>query len=290
MKPLLSTAISLVLLASCQQAPPEAGVADFLDCLRENEFSMLAAHRAGPAEGTPENSLTALRRSAELGSVFVEVDVAQTSDGILVLMHDRTLDRTTTGQGRLSELTFPELSEVRLVDPDGAPIDEPIPTLAAALELADELGIYLELDLKSVSVESVAEIVDAAGLTADTVLIAYNVEDVARAHRAARGWAISAPNDIPALDAAGVPRDRLLVWLGVGQPDSAADAELADLSIESGAGLFRLETGDPDVYTLAAAAGVELLSVDNVQAASDALGGAEQLGEQIAFCRAAIAG
>jgi glycerophosphoryl diester phosphodiesterase len=283
MKPVLATAISLVFLASYQQAAPQvepqAGVAAFLDCVRENEFAMLAAHPAGPAAGAPENSLAALRRSAGLGSVFVEVDVAQTSDGVLVLLHDRTLDRTTTGTGTLIDFTYPELSEIRLVDPDGVATGEPVPTLASALELAGALGLYLELDLKSVPVDAVAETVEAAGLTADTVLIAYNVEAVASA------WAISAPNDIAALDAAGVPRDRLLVWLGLGQPDAGADAELAEMAIESGAGLFRLENGDPEVYTLAAATGVELLSVDDVQAASDALGGAEVLNGQISQCR-----
>src|SRR5512139_3351063 len=60
----------------------------------------ICAHRGGNA--FPENTLPALREAVRLGVQMVEFDLAITRDGVLVLMHDRTVNRTTDGQGRVA--------------------------------------------------------------------------------------------------------------------------------------------------------------------------------------------
>lgn len=70
------------------------------------------AHRAGRALA-PENTLAAIRNAIRIGVDYVELDIRATRDGVLVVMHDRTVDRTTNGQGAVKELDF---ATVRALD------------------------------------------------------------------------------------------------------------------------------------------------------------------------------
>ena len=70
-----------------------------------------SAHR-GHSTGAPENTLAALDAAWRAGATVAEIDVRMTRDGELVLLHDRTLDRTTTGHGPASACTLAELAEL----------------------------------------------------------------------------------------------------------------------------------------------------------------------------------
>ena len=76
------------------------------------------AHRGGSNEA-PENSLSAFRNAAALGFVYLETDVRPTRDGVAVLHHDATLDRTTDGCGPVRERLWRDLAHVH--HPDGTP-------------------------------------------------------------------------------------------------------------------------------------------------------------------------
>ncbi|WP_257570587.1 glycerophosphodiester phosphodiesterase family protein [Streptomyces sp. NP160] len=76
------------------------------------------AHRGGAAH--PENSLAAFADAVALGHRVLETDVHVTADGVLVALHDPTLDRTTDGAGPLSALTWDQVSGLRLRDASGA--------------------------------------------------------------------------------------------------------------------------------------------------------------------------
>ncbi|HXW36176.1 MAG TPA: glycerophosphodiester phosphodiesterase [Acidimicrobiales bacterium] len=69
------------------------------------------AHQAGAWEA-PSSTLFALRRALELGATGIELDVHATSDGRLVVCHDATVDRTTNGSGRISDLTFEQVESL----------------------------------------------------------------------------------------------------------------------------------------------------------------------------------
>src|SRR4026207_847610 len=69
------------------------------------------AHR-GHSIAYPENTLEAYRKAIELGVEMIECDVNITSDGTLVMMHDPTLDRTTTGSGRVSAASRDEIQRL----------------------------------------------------------------------------------------------------------------------------------------------------------------------------------
>ncbi|MBR9826311.1 MAG: glycerophosphodiester phosphodiesterase family protein [Alphaproteobacteria bacterium] len=247
---------------------------------------MLAAHRAGYASGYAENAITSIRRSAELGALYAEVDVAQSTDGVLYLLHDRTFDRTTTGTGAVLETSWAEITAMQLVDQDGTVLDERVPTLADTFTAAREAGIYLNLDLKNATRPALVEAIEAAGAEDEVIVIAYTVEHAAELHALNSNLVLSAPNEPEALAAAGVNLDNVYLWLGVGAPDAEIDAALGAQGLETAAGLFPLEQGDVSVYQAAAAAGVEILSINDVATGSEALGGAEELTRQIALCAA----
>ncbi|RKQ96735.1 glycerophosphodiester phosphodiesterase family protein [Maricaulis maris] len=269
-------------LAATIAAPAAPALA--LTCFRENGHAMLAAHRGGPAAGYPENALSSLQRLADLGVLYAEVDVRRSVDGTLFLLHDDTLDRTTTGQGDAEGQDWSELSGFQLRDNDGQLTEERIPTLADAVNIARVNGVILNLDLKSVDATEIVSFIhdhDARDLVA---IIAYTVDDAAALHALDPGLVLSVPNELAALAAAGVNLETSYIWLGTGAIDASADAALAGQGLESSAGLFRREDGSADPYLEARAAGIELLSIDNVDAAVAALGGSAQLKDQIATC------
>lgn len=111
-------------------------------------YPRIIAHRCGGALA-PENTLAGLRLAARLGCHGVEFDAMLTADGVPVLMHDLTLQRTTSGRGRVARLysaQFARLDAGARHHPAFA--DEPAPTLAAALELCAALGLWANVEIK----------------------------------------------------------------------------------------------------------------------------------------------
>jgi glycerophosphoryl diester phosphodiesterase len=105
---------------------------------------LVVAHRAD-WRNFPENSLPAIEGSISQGVGMVEVDLQRTKDGHLVLMHDPTVDRTTTGRGKVAELTLQEVKALRLRDGLGSPTPFTVPTLHEAL-LAARGRVLVNLD------------------------------------------------------------------------------------------------------------------------------------------------
>ena len=150
---------------------------------------MVVAHRAGWKENgkvvRAENSKAAIDHAAAIGVEMVELDVRRSKDGVLVVMHDATLERTTTCQGQVSDRTLAELRVCRLmVEGTGIVTDEVIPTLAEMLAHARG-RILINIDNK-LEPEDLVEIVDTArreGM-ADGILIKtaiWNDERLGRA-------------------------------------------------------------------------------------------------------------
>ena len=109
----------------------------------------LVSHR-GAAGIAPENTLSAVKAGVSAGAPFIEIDIRLTSDGVPVLMHDRSLDRTTDGTGRVNEHTW---EYVRNLDAGGHYSDkfkiEPVPDLGAALEYMKGTRSTLVIEVKS---------------------------------------------------------------------------------------------------------------------------------------------
>jgi glycerophosphoryl diester phosphodiesterase len=92
-----------------------------------------------------ENTLAGIRKAIELGAEGIEIDVQASADGVPVLMHDLTVDRTTNGSGEVAALS---LAELRVLDAGG----EPVPTLAEVLDLTQG-KVLLIMEIKQPAIE-----------------------------------------------------------------------------------------------------------------------------------------
>jgi len=100
------------------------------------------AHRAGATKGIDENTTKAIRRDGRIGA-WAEVDVRRLRSGGMVLMHDKTVKRTTDGNGFVEELDLSYIKSLR-TEPNG----QPVPTLKEAMDAAAKAGTTLYLELK----------------------------------------------------------------------------------------------------------------------------------------------
>jgi len=142
---------------------------------------LLAAHRGGAALW-PENSLLAFRGAAALGVDYLEFDVHLSKDGEVVVIHDPTLDRTTTGSGVVKDRTLAELKALRLKDRSGAVTAEVVPTLGEVVAVAGGRRLLLEIKVDPAKArypgieERVLAVLDRHGLAASTVIMAFEAE------------------------------------------------------------------------------------------------------------------
>ena len=123
------------------------------DRLRAGPLVISHAACAGHA---PENTLAGVRAALEIGADAVEIDVQASADGVPVLMHDLTLDRTTSGKGDLSSFTAAQLATL---DAGG----EPVPTFAQALELTRGRALLVAEIKRPGCEEALANAVRSAG-------------------------------------------------------------------------------------------------------------------------------
>jgi len=122
-----------------------------------NDQMIIAGHRGGMVKGFPENSIATFENTLKHTPAFFEIDPRLTKDSVMVLMHDATLDRTTTGKGKLSDYTFAELKQFKLKDAEGNVTKYGIPTLSEVIEWARGKTI-LNLDHKDVPLHMTAAV------------------------------------------------------------------------------------------------------------------------------------
>lgn len=131
----------------------------------------IAAHR-GASATHPENTVAAIRAAVRLGVQQIELDVRQTSDGQLVVMHDKTLDRTTNGQGAVKEHSLSQIRELDAGTWKNSRFEgERVPTLAGALRRIPR-NIWINLHIKGPpsSAKRAAKLAYALGRTHQIML------------------------------------------------------------------------------------------------------------------------
>ena len=239
---------------------------------------LVSAHRGGPVRGLPENAIETFEYALNHAPALIETDVRRTADGVLVLMHDETLDRTTTGTGRVDGATFAEVRRLRLVADDSVVTAFRVPTLAEALAWADGRATLL-LDVKpDVPYPDLVAAIRQHGAADRVAVITYSLADHERLFALAPDLVVSVtaetPADVDALLAADVDADRTIAWTGVGVPDPAVVARLHAAGIRAQAGAFGAIDGaayaasSPEPYGPILAAGADVISTDVVPLAA----------------------
>ena len=203
----------------------------------EQSYPLISAHRGGPSEGYPENAIPTFAQVANKMPAIIECDISMTKDSILVLMHDETLDRTSTGKGKLSKKTYAELQELYLKDIHGEITEYKIPTLEEALSWGVGRVIYTLDVKKSVPYQKVIDLIRKTKSEANSIIITYSANQAEVVNRLAPDIMISATikkaDDLTRLSELGIPDTRLIAFVGTTEPDTAVYSLLRQHGIKS---------------------------------------------------------
>lgn len=178
MKRVISSLFALALLCfvsfavSCQgtATEPDLGanrVEKILQHLHnpQSKYVIVVSHR-GDWRNYPENSIPGIESVIRMGADMVELDIAMTKDSVLILSHDRTLDRCTTGKGRISEITYDSLQSFSLKSAHGGHFgyELKIPTLREVLEVCKD-RIMINIDKGYDYYDQVLALTEELGVT-----------------------------------------------------------------------------------------------------------------------------
>ena len=140
--------------------------------LQNKDHVQICAHR-GYWKDAPENSVKAVTLAIENQIDMIELDVRTSKDGEMVLMHDATIERTTNGTGKVSELNYKELLSYNLYH-DGVLTEEKIPLFKDIL-LAARGKIYIDIDVKISDYKAVYNLVKRYGMLSQVLFTVYDV-------------------------------------------------------------------------------------------------------------------
>jgi glycerophosphoryl diester phosphodiesterase len=132
---------------------------------------IVSGHRGTIEDGFPESSIAAFEHVLSQSQMIFEIDPRLTKDSVIIVFHDETLDRTSTGKGKVIDYTWKELQQLQLKDKHGNITEYKIPTLAEVLEWARGKTILI-LDKKNVPLPMIADIIrklDANNFVANMV-------------------------------------------------------------------------------------------------------------------------
>lgn len=164
-----------------QTTPPAKEKVDSIleDFHQRPDRILVAAHRSAHTH-YPENSLGAIREAIRQGIDIAEIDIRLTKDSVLVLMHDKTIARTTGRKGNVSSYTYAELQQFPLLH-NGQPTAERIPSFKDVL-LLSKGNIMIDVDFKADSPEAARlayGLIKSTGTTKQILFFIYDYQDAA---------------------------------------------------------------------------------------------------------------
>ena len=185
----------------------------------------VSAHRGGARKGFPENCIPTFEETLRHTFAIMEIDPRYTKDGQIVVHHDPTLERTTTGKGNVVDFTLAELKQLRLKDSDGKVTEFQIPTLDEVLEWARGRTI-LVLDQKDVSAEARVKKITQHKAEACAMVIVNSFKDAAACHELNPDVMLEVmiPNRRKADEfaALGIPWNHVVAFVGHSPPEDKA--------------------------------------------------------------------
>ncbi|MBB5647167.1 glycerophosphodiester phosphodiesterase family protein [Pedobacter cryoconitis] len=227
----------------------------------KNGFIVIA-HR-GSHLVKPENSIAAIEEAIDLGADYVEIDLRTTRDGHLVLIHNETVDHTTSGKGRIQDLNLDEVAMLTLNAKDGHLYS--LPSFMEALKACkNRINIYL--DFKQADVAQAYEQIKAAGMEKQVLVYINKAEQY-------KAWRAVAPQ-MPLMS--GLPRqikkEELSTFLDkipLEATDNISDPALVAALKESGLSVFldvQMADEDPVKWKVAMDKGVQGVQTDHPEA------------------------
>ena len=236
-----------------------------------DRIPMVSAHRGGPYPGFPENAIETFANVVKYTPTIIELDVAMTKDGVLVLMHDDKLDRTTTGKGLVSDATYEEIQTLFLKDEDGNVTDFKVPTFEEALIWSKGKAL-LTVDIKqSVPYEKIIEAVRETESEAHAALITYSFAAAKKLHSMAPELMLSVTirneEEIERFEETGIPWTRVIAFTGVTERPQEFNRALHEKGVFTILGVLgnldksAIARGD-QLYTSFVQKGADILATD----------------------------
>lgn len=253
-------------------ASPFPSVADLFACLR-GKGTLASAHRGGVGPGYPENAIETAAHTLAKVPALIEVDIHRSRDGVLVLMHDDTLDRTSTGTGPIRAQDWSALQKLELEDDDGKPTGFRIPRLADMIGWARGRALVLAEVKESDTLPQVVAEIRAAKAQPYVMLLINSLDDAVRLQKLDPSITMTLEAaDLAALDryaAAGIDLKHVIAWNGIGKRDVALWKAFHDRDMTLAYGtLWYVDTtienlGLKGIYAELAGQGVDLLATDH---------------------------
>ncbi|MEL6631186.1 MAG: glycerophosphodiester phosphodiesterase family protein [Bacteroidota bacterium] len=288
---LLILVLSLFLLPSCLFLRPDRSTAPLGDHYIQETgkvkriLAPISAHRGGRAiVGYPENALETFAYMQSRIHTMIECDVRMTADSVLILMHDQTIDRTTNGVGKVSEMNWEELESLYLKDDFGTMTSFRIPLLKDALEWGKGKVVFT-LDVKrGVPYERVIQAVEAAQAEAWNLIITYNFQDAKKVYDLAPDMLLSvsirSQEELERFTASGIPEENIMAFVGTSEPDPSLYEALHARGVLCILGTLgnldrRVAAKTEDLYKDFMQRGADILATDRPLAANMGIKGVE---------------
>jgi len=220
----------------------EGRLPELLSCLREKRIALIGAHRGGPLPEYPENAIATMERTASRVPVFIETDVQQTSDGVLFMNHDDSLERNTTGKGLIREHTWAEIKNLKQRDTTDRPTIYRPPLLVEVLRWAEGRALVL-LDVKpDTDIDLLVSDVKKAKADGRVMYLAYTVEQglgiLTRLPNAVLVMPVLDRSTLTEVKKAGLVSPRLIAIARFNQDDADFFRDLEALGITVMAGSY----------------------------------------------------
>jgi glycerophosphoryl diester phosphodiesterase len=216
----------LCLAAACQPATYLQKLPNSYFQYASGTVPAISAHRGGgDYRGYPENCIESFNWLARQMPVIIECDISMTRDSVLLMMHDDSYDRTTTGRGRVADSSYAYSRQLLLKDNAGNLTAYRVPTLAEVLQWGRN-KVAFTLDVKrGVPYEKVVSLVQQYQAHRYAAIITYNANDAAKVHRLDSNLMISVTirnrEEYDRHHALGIPDHRMVAFVGTREPDAA---------------------------------------------------------------------
>jgi glycerophosphoryl diester phosphodiesterase len=199
------------------------------------DIPLVSGHRGGPTKGYPENCIATLQNTLRYTPATFEIDPRLTKDSMIVLMHDATLDRTTTGTGKVGDYTLAELKKLKLKDLEGNVTEYTIPTLDEAIAWSRGKTVLI-LDKKDVPLAMTAKKIKEHQAEAFVMITVHNAKEAKFYYDDNKDVMFEAfvktKKALEEYEKAGIPWKQVMAY--VGPDDKTENKEIYDMLHQRG--------------------------------------------------------
>ena len=238
---------------------------------KPDRIPLVSAHRGGPYPGYPENSLEAFEHVLRYTPAIIEFDVAISKDSILVLMHDNTLERTTTGKGKVIDHTYEEIRDLYLIDKEGKRTSFRVPTLDEVLEWGRGKTVFTVDIKREVPFEMVVEAIQRHQAQPYAAVITYNVAAAKKIHSMDPDLMLSLSirneEELERHSNSGIPVENWIAFTGTSERSENFNRKLHELGVFTILGVIgnldrRAEARGDTTYRSYVKRGADILATD----------------------------